>query len=148
MAKIGILTAQLLARHKGGDSVDDWLAHAQKEEVDMGAATAMGNFFSSVLFCDVNSIETILQNANDFLKKILEALLEQARGTEMGKFCERQDLKKLGNDVKLQQIRQLLCAIINSSNSDKAMKTLAARLMLRLGYVFATAQDMLMAAEF
>ena len=133
MAKIGILTAQLLARHKGGDSVDDWLAHAQKEEVDMGAATAMGNFFSSVLFCDVNSIET---------------LLEQARGTEMGKFCERQDLKKLGNDVKLQQIRQLLCAIINSSNSDKAMKTLAARLMLRLGYVFATAQDMLMAAEF
>jgi len=28
MGKIGILTAQLLARHKGGDTVDDWLAHA------------------------------------------------------------------------------------------------------------------------
>ena len=81
------------------------MAHAQKEETDMGATTAMGNIFSSILFCDVNSIETILQNANAFLKNMLETLLEQARGTEMGKFCERQDLKKLGNDVKLQQIR-------------------------------------------
>jgi len=113
----------------------------------MGAQTAMGNIFSSILLCDISSIEPLLKNANAFLKNVLETLLEQARGTEMGKFCERSDLKKLNNDVKLQQIRKLLTTIVRSSNSDKAMKTLAVRLMLRLGYVFATAEDMLTAAE-
>ncbi len=66
----------------------------------------------------------------------------------MGKFCETQDIKKLHNDLKLQKIRKLLIAIVRSSNSDLGMKTLATRLMLRLGYAFATAEDMLLAAEF
>ena len=37
MGKIGILTAQLLSRHKGGESIDDWLEHAKKEEDSMGS---------------------------------------------------------------------------------------------------------------
>ena len=98
----------------------------------------MGNLFSSILLCDINTIEVILKNATTFLKDVLETLLEQARGVEMGKFCETQDLQKL---------RKLLNAIVRSNNSDKTMKTLAVRLMLRLGYAFATAEDMLMAAE-
>ena len=65
----------------------------------------------------------------------------------MGKFCETQDIKKLNKDLKLQKLRKLLNAIVRSNNSDKTMKTLAVRLMLRLGYAFATAEDMLMAAE-
>lgn len=107
----------------------------------------MGNLFSSILLCDINTIEVILKNATTFLKDVLETLLEQARGVEMGKFCETQDIKKLNKDLKLQKLRKLLNAIVRSNNSDKTMKTLAVRLMLRLGYAFATAEDMLMAAE-
>jgi len=36
----------------------------------------MGNIFSSILLCDVNTIEVILKNATTFLKDVLETLLE------------------------------------------------------------------------
>ena len=44
-------------------------------------------------------------------------------------------------------MRKLLTAIARSSSAETAMKTLAVRLLLRLGYVFATAEDMLLAAD-
>lgn len=110
--KIGVLTAALLTRHKGGETIDDWLEHASKQESDMGAQTAMGGVFSSILMCDVDSIELILVNAKGFLQGILTELLEQSRGIDMGKLCERTDIKKLNYDLKLMHIRKLLKAIV------------------------------------
>ena len=65
----------------------------------------------------------------------------------MGKFCERTNINQLSGDLKLMHIRKLLLAIVKSANSDTEMKSLAVRLMLRLGYAYATAEDMLNAAE-
>lgn len=65
----------------------------------------------------------------------------------MGSLCEKGSLKSLSSDVKLKQMRKLLTAIARSSSADAAMKTLAVRLLLRLGYVFASAEDMLLAAD-
>ena len=44
-------------------------------------------------------------------------------------------------------MRKLLTAIANSRSADSTMKTLAVRLLLRFGYVFASAEDMLLAAD-
>ena len=35
--KVAILTAAMLVRHQGGDSIDDWMTYASKEEADMSA---------------------------------------------------------------------------------------------------------------
>ena len=145
--KIGILTAALLTRHKGGDTIIDFLEHATKQETDMGATNAMGGVFSSILMCNVDSIDFLLTNAKGFLQGTLTELLEQARGVDMGKFCERTNINQLSGDLKLMHIRKLLLAIVKSANSDTEMKSLAVRLMLRLGYAYATAEDMLNAAE-
>ena len=137
--KIGVLTAQLLARHKGSESIDDWLEHATKAEADMGSEDSMSGVFSSILMCDINTIEHIIVNAKRFVMGVLTQMLEQARGTELGKFGKEKGFEHLSHDLKLMRIRELLVAIIKSANSGEEMRSLAVRLMLRLGYVFASA---------
>ena len=44
-------------------------------------------------------------------------------------------------------MRDYLLAIVKSNAADTSMKTLAVRVLLRLGYAFGTAQDLLLAAE-
>lgn len=44
-------------------------------------------------------------------------------------------------------MRHILKTMIKSDVTETNMKTLAVRLLLRLGYVYATAEDMLLAAE-
>ena len=44
-------------------------------------------------------------------------------------------------------MRTLLTSIVNSPNADRDMKTLAVRLLLRLGYAYASAENMLLAAD-
>lgn len=44
-------------------------------------------------------------------------------------------------------MRHILKTMIKSDVTETALKTLAVRLLLRLGFVYATAEDMLLAAE-
>jgi len=41
-----------------------------------------------------------------------------------------------------------MLAFVVRNSADKALQTIAVRLMLRLGLIFASAQDMMMAADF
>ena len=107
----------------------------------------MSSTFDAALLCNLDSLNFLLTSQPAFLSAILEKLLEQARATDMGSLCEKDSIKNLSRDVKLKQMRTLLKAIARSSSADTTMKTLAVRLILRLGYVFATAEDMLLAAD-
>lgn len=99
--KIGILTAALLTRHKGGDSIEDFLTYASKEESDYSATHQMSSAFDVALLCNLDSLNFLLTSQPAFLAAVLEKLLEQARATDMGSLCEKNSIKSLGSDVKL-----------------------------------------------
>lgn len=44
-------------------------------------------------------------------------------------------------------MREVLVAIVNSGKSDKGLKTVVVRLILRLGYIHSTAEELMLAAE-
>ena len=58
--KIAVLTAALLSRHKGGETILDWVNYASKEEVEseIPAAKRFKGVFSNVsmLFDDAETI--------------------------------------------------------------------------------------------
>ena len=64
----------------------------------------------------------------------------------MGALCQK-DTARLGCDVKLKQLRSHLVEIARHDLSEPAMKTLAVRLILRLGMAYGIAEDMLLAAD-
>ena len=65
----------------------------------------------------------------------------------MAQFDPEKNISKLGRDVRLKQMRSILVYIVKNNKSDHEMKTVAVRLILRLGYIHATAEDLLVAAE-
>ena len=77
--KIGTMTALLMARHKGGEKVVDWLTHASKHELNMAGQTVLECGFNSLLMINAETAELMLQHQPDFLRSVLEGLLEQAR---------------------------------------------------------------------
>ena len=70
--KIGILTAALLTRHKGGDTIEDWLTYASKEETVMGDTHQMSSAFNVALLCNVDSLNFLLASQPAFLAAVLE----------------------------------------------------------------------------
>ena len=64
----------------------------------------------------------------------------------MGSLCVK-TIKGMSTDVKVKQIRALLTTIVRSQSADSEVKTLTVRLLLRLGYAFASAENMLLAAD-
>lgn len=44
-------------------------------------------------------------------------------------------------------LKDLLLQVTKSSHADKGLKTIVVRLLLRLGYIFASADECLLAAE-
>ena len=85
--KIAILTAALLSRHKGGESILDWVNYASKEEVE-GEIPEIKRFkgvFSNVsmLFDDAETINFFVRQKPALLKSVLAALLEEVRAQSM-----------------------------------------------------------------
>ena len=99
-AKAAILTAELLMRHKGGEAVEDFLTYALKQESALSATTSLGSIFDAALLCTSRTLTILLRSQQDYLKKIFEDILEQARGTALGALCQK-DTARLGCDVKL-----------------------------------------------
>ena len=44
--KIAILIAAMLVRHQGGDSIDDWVTYASKEEADISSLDHFDSAFA------------------------------------------------------------------------------------------------------
>ena len=61
-AKIAILTAELLMRHKGGEEVVDFLTHALKQEAALPATTALGSIFDAALLCTSRTLTILLRS--------------------------------------------------------------------------------------
>jgi len=147
LGKIGTLTALFMLRHKTGeDKLVDWLTHASKAELDMSSQTVLENGFNSLLMVNEKTVEFMLANQPAFLKGILEGLLEQARGGKMGQYIP-ESISKLGRDMRLKYMRKILSFIAESGSADQSMKTLSTRLILRMGYLHATSEDLLLAAD-
>lgn len=81
-----------------------------------------------------------------FVKQVLQDLLDQSRGVELAHSAAGNDLKALADDVRSKSLHDLL-VLVARSKADRSIKTLAVRLMLRLGYIFASAADCLLAAQ-
>ena len=102
-AKIGILSALLISRHKGGDSVDDFLAHAAKDDADRSASSALDQVFAGALLCDDSTMTWLLETEKNraLLKTTLEVILETARNCAMGSKFVNSSVSKLSGDVKM-----------------------------------------------
>ena len=103
--------------------------------------------FNSLLMVNEQTVEWMLENQASFLRGILEGLLKQVREGEMGQYDPGTDLNLLGRDVRLKKMRNVLHAIVESNKADLSLKNIAVRLILRLGYVHSTSQDLILAAE-
>lgn len=77
---------------------------------------------------------------------MLTDLLEQSRDVAIGSCVNNSDLKDLAGDVRSKSLHDLL-ALVARSNAEKSIKTLALRLMLRIGLIFGAADDCLLAAR-
>lgn len=124
-AKIATLTAMLMCRHKGGDTVEDWLTFSRKLEKDVGSKEQFEHCFNDILMCNPESLDFLLKNHPGFIKSTIEQLLEMSRKNTGHPLSD--------NLHKLQSLRKLLEAIVEAPSSDKAMKTLACRTILCLG---------------
>ena len=145
--KMAVLTMMLMMRHKSGESTDDLLEFARKTEADQESKKGFKSAFDSILVYSPKALEFMLSNEPAFVKSTFETLLEQTRGVPMASDNDDNEKKTdLANDMKLKQLRELLIFVARNSG-DKDVKTLAVRLILRLGYIFGTAQDLLMAAD-
>jgi hypothetical protein len=144
--KISTLSALLMLRHKGGESMDDLLVHARKREDDQSDADKTAGLFRALTLCTPGSLEFMLSKEPDFVKRVLTDLLEQTRGVELGRFYEGEHLNQLAGERRLQDLRELLLVAARGS-ADRSIQALAVRLILRLGYIFASAQDCLLAAD-
>ena len=107
----------------------------------------MSGLFKSMLLCREGTVEYIIQNDKEFILNLVSEMLEQARGVGQGDFVKGA-FKHLHHDLKLLRLRKLLSIIIRSANSGDELRSQAIRLLLRLGYMFSSAHDMLLAAEF
>ena len=145
--KMGVLTAWLMTRHKNGSTIDDLLEHARKAESDLQQDQAFTSAFRSIVLCSPSALKYMLANEPGFVRDLLEGLLEQTRGVTLGYQKNNADTKSLAEDVRLKQLRALLIEVVNNNQADQDLKTSAVRLMLRLGYIFGSAQDLLMAAD-
>ena len=99
--KIRILTAKLLTRHKGGDSVADWLTHAAEAEAEAGAKEAAASVFVTALLCNEDTMAFLLENQPAYLAGVLEAMLEQLRHLDLGKLAT-EETEALSADSKQQ----------------------------------------------
>ena len=138
-AKIATLTAMLMSRHKGGDSVEDWIQYSKSLEKDVSSKTQFQNCYNDILMCNAESLDFLLKNQPAFLKSTIEQLLAMARRSDGSPLDE--------NLVKLMGLRKFLEAIVEAPSSEKAMKTLACRTILCLGYRAQTSWDLMLAAE-
>ena len=144
--KITTLSALLMLRHKGGASMDDLLVHARKHEDDLSDTDKTQGLFRALTLCTPRSLEFMLAKEPDYVRGVLTDLLEQSRGVELGRFYEGEHLNQLAGERRLQDLRELLL-VVARQGGDKGLQALAVRLLLRLGYLYASAQDCLLAAE-
>jgi len=147
--KIAILTAALLSRHKGGETILDWVNYASKGETeDISDAKRFKGVFSNVsmLFDDSETVNFFIKRKPDLLKSTLATLLEEVRAQKIESMFNT-SVASMSADVKLRQLQTLLHSVVTSTSADKQMKEIATRLILRLGLVFASAECLLLAAE-
>ena len=85
--KIAILTAAVLARHKGGESLLDWADYASKEESE-GEIPATERFEGVLsnaitIFDDEETVNFFVRQKPALLKSALATLLEEVRAQSM-----------------------------------------------------------------
>ena len=143
--KISTLTALLMLRHKGGENMDDFLVHYQKSESDASDKDKTTGLFKALMLCTPRSLEGMLTNEPEFVKSALTDILEQTRGVDLGALFSEETFSVI-DERKLFNLRALL-QIIARQGKDQSIKALAVRLLLRLGLMFSSALDCLLAAD-
>ena len=89
----------------------------------------------------------MLENEPAFVKQVLSDMLEQSRTMKLGECIANTSVQEgMAEDIRAESLRSLLTQVIRKS-ADKAIKTIAVRLLLRLGYIFGSSRDCLLAAE-
>ena len=77
--KMATLTMLLMKRHKQGESVEDLLEWSRKQELQDAESSPKICFtkaLDSIMFCSPKTIQIVLANEPDFVRSVLEGLLE------------------------------------------------------------------------
>lgn len=137
-----------MSRHKSGEEGLNILEHAAKNENDLEAKDKFNSVFNTFLLCPLWSIDMLIKREPKMLTRVIKDMLETARGCGMGSLsADREFNAVIADEIKLKELRGVLVAIIQQSDTNSPNKTLALRLLFRLGYIFASSHDLLLAAE-
>lgn len=77
--KMATLTMLLMRRHKQGESVEDLLEWSRKNELQDAESNSKLCFtkaLDSIMFCSPKTVQLMLSNEPDFVRSVLEGLLE------------------------------------------------------------------------
>ena len=145
--KIDIITSLLYARYQGGNNLDDFFTYANKfmQEKESGIHAVLVQ--NSILLCTPETVVNMIKSDANVLKVAVEQLLASKKLIGAGQlFVDNTQERYLYDDLYNMKLRHVLVSVIKSDESAGELRELSIKLLLRMGLVSASAEDLLRAA--
>ena len=144
--KVDTLRALFFARSKGGsESLEDFFTYVRKKLNSAENIQQYQGVANSTLLCTLDSVLDLIKKEPVMLKQTIKELLESSQPLSQGALFN-QELEGFYTDLKYAKLRSVLIRIIESESTDAELRELSVKLMLRLGKIMDSGEDLLRAA--
>ena len=145
-AKVAAFTAMIMSRCKDkAPKATDFSETVAGYMKQLGPSADFDAAFQSSFLTSLEQIASTIDHHSEAFERVVTSLLEDANKMKPGsKFTKA--TSGFYDDLRLANLRKILSAIVESPSASASLRLNCVRLMLRLGVVFASAEDLLNAA--